>query len=84
MKSWELKDLRQEGMKLESAARGEAEISGGAEVNKLGKYSYSTINKQHRPPSQGAVKKTYKEIICYNCNDKQEIQEILSKFPQNF
>ena len=57
MKSWKLADLRQEGMKLESAVRGEAEISGGAEINKLGKYSYSNINKQHKPPYQGAVKK---------------------------
>lgn len=70
MKSWQLKDLRIEGMKLESAARGEAEISGGVEVNKLGRYSYANINKQQKVKEQGAVKKFYKELRCFNCNEK--------------
>lgn len=44
-KSWDLKTLRKEGMQMESAARGGAEMSCEA-VNKLGKYSYSNIKKK--------------------------------------
>jgi hypothetical protein len=66
MKSWQLKDLRQEGMKLESAARGEAEISGGTEINRLGKYSYQTIRQNAN--SQVNRKSPQKETNCYNCH----------------
>ena len=56
-KSWNLEDLKKNGMKIESAARGEAEISGVAEVNKVGAYSKRNNN--------------YKSITnnCYNCGD---------------
>ena len=40
--SWDLNTLQSEGMKMESAARSGAEISGES-VNKLGKYSYQNI-----------------------------------------
>lgn len=43
-KSWDLKTLRTEGMKMESAARSGAEISGKA-VNKVGRYSFSKLRK---------------------------------------
>ena len=46
LKSWNLATLRQEGMKIESAARGGAEIS-GEEVNKVGKYAYSKVKKKN-------------------------------------
>ena len=46
LKSWGLDDLRKEGMKIESAARGEEKMSGGS-VNKLGKYSYKTLPKNN-------------------------------------
>ena len=70
MKSWALKDLRVEGMKLESASRGEAEISGSAEVNKLGRYSYSNIRSQQTPRYHDRGKQFSKEITCYNCDEK--------------
>ena len=44
--SWDLKELRQEGMRMESAARGGAQISneGTSNVNKIGKYSFSNTH----------------------------------------
>ena len=48
-------------MKLESAARGEAEISGGA-VNRIGKYSFSNLKRNKRPePTAGTA--------CFNCGE---------------
>ena len=45
--SWELSDLRHEGMKIESAMRGESEIAAAynipTSVNKIGKYSYKSL-----------------------------------------
>ena len=38
--SWDLAILRKEGMRLESAAKGAAEITGEHKVNRIGKYSY--------------------------------------------
>ena len=46
LKSWNLTTLRTEGMKLESATRGEVEISGGA-VIKVGWYSFSNLKKNN-------------------------------------
>ena len=65
LKSWELGALRQEGMKIESAMRGESEISGGdgINVNKVGKYSYKTLrnNKpaQRQAPPDEIPRKPY-------------------------
>ena len=67
MKSWQLQDLRQEGMKLESAARGNSEISGETEVNKLGAYSYQNI--KQRTSNQGNPKNPPREINCFNCHE---------------
>ena len=44
MKSWNLEALRKEGMKIESAGRGGAEIS-GEQANKTGRYTYRNIRK---------------------------------------
>ena len=41
-KSWTLAELKREGMQIESAERGGAEISGEG-LNKLGKYSYTNM-----------------------------------------
>ena len=79
LKSWELSDLRLEGMRIESAMRGESEISNeNTNVNKLGKYSYKTLNNnpkqprpssvQQRPPSVQQPKKGFpKSKSCFNC-----------------
>ena len=66
--SWDLKDLRQEGMRMESAARGGAQISneGSSNVNKIGKYSFSNIKSSQ---SQAPVKKK-QSITCHNCGSK--------------
>ena len=64
LNSWDLQTLRTEGMKLESASRGEVEISGGT-INRIGRYSY---NNMKRSPSNTSVRvKT--EIECYNCGE---------------
>ena len=57
LKSWNLITLRKEGMKIESAHKGGAEIAGQA-LNKIGKYSYKNLKKNsNRTSSQ-----TKKEI----------------------
>ena len=56
-KSWNLETLCKEGMKMESAARGGAELAGET-LNRLGSYSYRNIQntKTHTPKRS-----------CYNC-----------------
>ena len=49
IKNWNLAELRQKGMKYESAAAGEEKISG--EVNKTGAYSYQRIKNENTKPS---------------------------------
>ena len=49
-KSWDLQTLRKEGMKMESAARSGAEISGEA-VNKIGKYSFKALKNNKPKPA---------------------------------
>ena len=62
LKSWDLASLRHEGMKIESAIRGESEISNGdkVDVHKLGKYSYKTMKnnypRQQQPISNEIIK----------------------------
>ena len=41
--SWELNELRQEGMKMESAARSGAQISNESTLHRIGKYAYSHL-----------------------------------------
>ena len=45
IKNWNFAELRQKGMKYESAAVGEEKIS-GCEVNKVGAYSYHRIRNE--------------------------------------
>ena len=62
LKSWEFANLRMEGMKIESAMRGESEISssGGMNVNKVGKYSYKNLrNKSKQRPEAAIPRKPY-------------------------
>lgn len=61
VKSWSLEELKKEGMKLESASRGEEKLS--QSVNKLGKYSYKNIEKQKDHVNQKIKKE------CFRCGD---------------
>ena len=51
IKNWNLAELRQKGMKYESAAAGEEKIS-GCEVNKAGAYSYQRIRNENNKNPQ--------------------------------
>ena len=48
LKNWNLQELRQNGIKYESAAAGEERISGEA-LNKLSSKSYRSIKKNNSP-----------------------------------
>ena len=63
--SWSLTDLRKEGMRMESAARSGAQISGESDIKKIGKYS-AKMKKNNQPPD----KKNQSTITCYNCGSK--------------
>ena len=64
-KSWDLPTLRKEGMRMESASKSAAELSGEA-VNRMGSYSYKNI--RTKPPQQhNQPPKTFKPITCFNC-----------------
>ena len=62
--SWDLAKLRKEGMHIESATKGAAELAGESELNKIGKYSRKNQNMQKL--KQGKIKND-KEIKCYFC-----------------
>ena len=66
--SWDLKLLRQEGMKMESAARSGAQIAGESHnnLNKIGKYSYSNMKSSHNQQYDNRKQ----SITCYNCGSK--------------
>ena len=65
-KSWDLKTLRIEGMRMESAARSGAEIAGESSVNKIGKYSFQNIKKRN----ENVVKSKKTPISCFNCGNE--------------
>ena len=67
LRSWNLATLRTEGMKIESACRGDAEISGdkGA-VNKVGKYSFSNL-KNRKSESKKYSESEQRSTCCFNC-----------------
>ena len=67
-KSWDLDTLRKEGMKIESAAKGEESISAGA-VNKIGSYSFSNIRKQKEDQKHNNSGLTPSSKKCYRCGD---------------
>ena len=60
LEGWNLATLRTEGTKMESASRGEAEISGGA-VNKISKYSFRNLKNKKSAKSDG--------VTCFNCGE---------------
>ena len=62
--SWDLAKLRKEGMHIESATKGAAELAGESELNKIGKYSRKSQNIQKM--KQEKLKKD-NEIKCYFC-----------------
>lgn len=69
LKSWNLEQLRHEGMQIEAAMRGESEISSsdGIGVNKIGKYSYKTLKgnaqKNQRPQHEESSRRQYHQSI---------------------
>jgi hypothetical protein len=44
--SWDMSQIRKNGMQIESATRGAAELSGETSINKLGRYSYKNQNRR--------------------------------------
>ena len=61
-----MKTLREEGMKMESAARGGADISTKSSLNKLGRYSFSKMKNNKEDTYNGEPKIN----TCYNCGIK--------------
>ena len=71
-KSWNLGSLRKEGMNIESASRGGAEISGeNGDVFKLGTYSYRNMRDRQKLKDQQhkSRKKSTGNTQCYNCDN---------------
>lgn len=70
-RSWDLKTLRQEGMKIESAERGGAEIH-GEDVYKMGPYSFQGLkNRKYGHDKVEEDKSNIKTTTtCYNCGNK--------------
>ena len=63
-KAWDLQTLRTEGMRVESAYKGAAEIAGKEAINKLGKYSYKHMKTlENTKPKEGRGK----ILNCYHC-----------------
>ena len=56
LQNWNLGELRQNGMKYESAAAGEERTSCAA-INKLGSYSYRSVKKNNSPKKNNDKKK---------------------------
>lgn len=77
-RSWTLSDLRQEGMKMESAARSGAQISSESSLNRVGKYSFNNLKERKKamvrpekanlPPNVN--KKRGSQLNCFNCGNK--------------
>ena len=67
LRSWDLKTLRHEGMKLESALKGGAEIT-GEQINKVGRYSYSRLKDQRSNIQQS--KTSPKQHTCFYCGNQ--------------
>ena len=69
LKSWDLRTLHTEGMKMESACRG-AEI-GGENVNKVGKYSYKNTKHNIATGKSNKDRNHCKPTItCFYCGNK--------------
>ena len=63
MKSWDLPTLRREGMRMESAAKGGAVMSGEG-VNRIGKYSHRNMSANRQQKTQH---KSLPTLTCFNC-----------------
>ena len=62
-RSWDLETLRREDMKMESAARGGAEIN-GEDMYKMGAYSFKSLkNKQNKKDDTKRIQQD-KGITC--------------------
>ena len=72
-RSWDLESLRKEGIKIESASHGGAEISGeNGDILKLGPYSYRNMQDREKLNDQqhkNRKKSTSNPIQCYNCSN---------------
>ena len=71
LRSWDLRQLRQEGMKMESAYKTGAEITGEA-IRKVGRYAYANI-KHSKTSKQGTEAFTTPKrdpIRCYCCGNQ--------------
>ena len=70
-RSWDLQTLRQEGMKIESAERGGAEIH-GEDVYKMGAYSFQKLKNKKNAQEKSDVDNYSRQstITCYNCGNK--------------
>ena len=69
--SWSLVDLRKEGMRLESVAKGASEIAEGHSVNKVGKYSFKNTKKTDAGRGN-------KKANCYTCGLTGARHDIIS------
>ena len=62
LKNWNLQELRQNGIKYESAAAGEEGISGEA-LNKLSSKSYRSIKKNNSPKKKTTIKRNATNVV---------------------
>ena len=69
LKSWDLQQLRTEGMRMESALRGGTEIRGN-NVNRLGKYSFKNMKQQLSSTGKSNIPKQRKPVSCFYCGEK--------------
>lgn len=76
--SWNLKELRANGTRLESAFRGAATISGEASVNKIGKYSFKNFKNE----KEAKKSSNQKSVDCYFCgNNVSSLTKHLTQCP---
>ena len=62
LKNWNLQELRQNGIKYESAVAGEERISGEA-LNKLSSKSYRNIKKNNSPKKKTTIKRNATNVV---------------------
>ena len=65
IKTWDLANLRKEGMRMESASKGAAELS-GEHINRVGPYSHKNIRSNKNNDNRNTPK-TLTPLICFNC-----------------
>ena len=66
IKSWDLTTLRKEGMRMESASKSAAELSGD-QINCLGSYSHRNIRNNKSNSTNNPSPKSLKPVTCFNC-----------------